>query len=118
MCEMHYRRVRRSGGTAPTNVPYVRRVNPDADDDDEVLRNVSDVKVVSAETVQYWIDQVADWKEEWEHERRMGTTGDYDRSLAQWRDWSTPTQRWVYARGRRLLRPDGFTPGPWDPDTA
>jgi hypothetical protein len=116
MCEMHYRRVKRSGETAPTT-PYVQRVDPDADDDGEVLRNVSEVKVVSAETVQYWIDQAADWKEAWEDERRAGTTSDYERARVAWLDWSTPTQRWVWGRGR-YLHPDGVTPGPWDPESA
>jgi hypothetical protein len=118
MCEMHYRRVKRSGGTAPTNVPYARRVDPDAPDDGETLRYVSEVKVVTAETVQYWVDQAEDWREEWEHERKLQRTSDYERQLELWRDWSTPTQRWVWGRGLRHLRPDGVTPGPWDPDTA
>lgn len=119
MCEMHYRRVKRSGGTAPTNVPYARRVDPDAPDDGEVLRHVSEVKVVTAETVQYWIDQAADWREEWDDERRRGSaeTLDYEQQLACWLDWSTPTQRWVYSRGRHL-HPNGFEAGPWDPDFA
>jgi hypothetical protein len=118
MCEMHYRRVKRTGGTAPST-PYIRRVDPDAEDDGEVLRNVSEVKVVSAETVQYWIDQAEDWKEQWNDERRRESedTRDYERQVVRWRDWGTPTQRWVWARGR-TLRPDGFETGPWDPDFA